>query len=81
MEFEIAYYDITVQHISNNTTEIPTKSDEKKWKEKAVFIFPNVISPKVNVIEQLEFELTFFIVTVQHVSNYTTVSPAQNRMR
>ena len=30
------------------------------------------ISPKMNVIVQLEFELVYYDVTVQHFSHYTT---------
>ena len=30
------------------------------------------INPKVNVIAQLEFELSYYDITVQHVSHYTT---------
>ena len=35
-------------------------------------IFPKSVSLKANVIVRLEFELTNFWATVQHVSNYTT---------
>ena len=33
-------------------------------------IFPKGMNPKVNVIARLEFELTYYAVTVQHVSHY-----------
>ena len=35
--------------------------------------FPNDISPKVNVIVRLEFEIVYYIITVQHVSHCTIV--------
>ena len=38
-------------------------------------IFPKGISAKVNVIAWLEFELTYYNVTVQHVNHYTTETP------
>ena len=37
--------------------------------DKKVYTFPNGISPKVNVIVQLEFELTYDDVAVQHDSH------------
>ena len=37
--------------------------------------FPRVISPKVNVIKQLEFELTYYNLAVMHVHHYTTRTP------
>ena len=40
--------------------------------DKGVHTFPKGISPKVNVIVRLKFELTYNGVTVQHVSHYTT---------
>ena len=33
------------------------------------------LSPKVNLIAQLEFELTYYNVAVQHISHYTTETP------
>ena len=41
------------------------------WTDKRVPTFPNGISPKVNVIVQLEFELACYDVAVQHISHYT----------
>ena len=38
--------------------------------DKVVHIFLNSIDPKVNVIAQLEFELTYYDVPVQHVSHH-----------
>ena len=37
--------------------------------------FPNDISPKVNIIAQLEFELTHYNVVVQHISHYNIGTP------
>ena len=39
-------------------------------KSKGLFMFSKGISPKVNVIAQLEFEPSYFDVTVQHVNVY-----------
>ena len=36
--------------------------------------FPKSISPKVNVIARLEFELSNYYVAVQHISHYATVT-------
>ena len=36
------------------------------------------ISPKVNVIERLEFELTYFETAVQHFNYYTTKVALEN---
>ena len=38
-------------------------------------LFPNGVSPKVNVIVRLGFELTYYNIAVQHVSHYTTGTP------
>ena len=38
-------------------------------------IFPKGISPKVNVIAQLEFELIYLEAAVQHFNHYTTGIP------
>ena len=40
--------------------------------------FPKDISPKVNVIAQLEFELTYYNVTVQHFSHYAIGTPPKS---
>ena len=40
-----------------------------------VHAFPKGISLKVNVIEQLEFELGYFDFTDQHFNHYTTETP------
>ena len=39
---------------------------------KRVRTFPKCISLKVKLIARLEFEHTFFVVAVQHISHYTT---------
>ena len=39
-----------------------------------VFTFPKGISPKVNVIARLEFELAYYDVVVQYVSHYATTT-------
>ena len=38
------------------------------WKDKRVHTFPKGISPKVNVITQLEIELIYYNVILQHVN-------------
>ena len=40
--------------------------------EKGVHAFPKGISPEMNVIVRLEFELAFYDVTVDHASHYAT---------
>ena len=40
---------------------------------KGVHAFPKGISPKVNIIARLEFELANFEVAVQRVNHYTLV--------
>ena len=42
-----------------------------RWKDIGVHTFPWGISPKVNVIAQLEFELTHYDIAVRCVSHYT----------
>ena len=42
-----------------------------------VHIFPKGISPKVNVIAWLEFELVYFEAAVQHFSQYAKEIAAQ----
>ena len=42
------------------------------WGDKGVHTFPKDISPKVNTIAQLEFELIYFTAAVQHLSYYAT---------
>ena len=44
------------------------------WRNKEVHTFPKDISPKMNVIERLEFELSYYDAAVHHVSHYTTGS-------
>ena len=39
--------------------------------DKGVHAFPKRISPKVNKIERLEFELAYYESTVQHFRPYT----------
>ena len=49
------------------------------WGNKGVYAFPKIISLKVNVIEQLVFELTNYSVATQHVSQYAMrTSPEHN---
>ena len=46
--------------------------------DKGVHSFPKDTSPKVNVIAQLEFELAYYNVAVQHVSHYATgITPGE----
>ena len=40
-----------------------------EWGEKVVHTFPIGISPKVNIIAQLEFEFTCYDVTFYHISH------------
>ena len=42
-------------------------------RDNGVHTFPKDISPKVNVITWLEYELVYYDIAVQHVSRYTTV--------
>ena len=42
---------------------------------KGVHNFPKGISPKVNLIAQLDFELTYYNAAVQYISHYTTMAP------
>ena len=44
-------------------------------RHKRFHAFPNSISPKVNIIAQLECKLVYDNVTVQHVSHYATETP------
>ena len=48
----------------------------RKWSEKRFIHFPKGISPKVNVIVGLEFELAHYIVTGQHISHNATRTPS-----
>ena len=41
-------------------------------RDKEVHAFPKSITLKVNLIARLEFELTYYNVAVQHISNYAT---------
>ena len=43
--------------------------------DKTVYTFSNCISPNVNIIARLEFELAYFDIAVQHVSYYVTEIP------
>ena len=40
--------------------------------EERVHTFPKGMSPNVNLIVRLEFELAYYVVAVQHMSHYTT---------
>ena len=47
------------------------------WKDKGIHTFSNGISPKVNVIVRLEFELAYYDSAVQRFNNYTMrISPS-----
>ena len=39
--------------------------------------FSKVISPKKNIIERLEFELTYYNVSIQHVNIYAAETPSR----
>ena len=52
----------TIQHIASG--------------DKGVHTFLKGISPKVNVIAQLEFELCYFEVSVQYFNHYATETPS-----
>ena len=43
--------------------------------------FPKGISPKVNLIAQLEFELTHYEIAIQHISHDTLRIPRKNENR
>ena len=45
------------------------------WKDKGVHSFPKGISPKVNIIERLEFELAYSDSAFKHFIPYTTGTP------
>ena len=47
-----------------------------RWSNKMVHSFSKGINSKVNVIERLEFELTYFDIVVQHVSYYAKGTPS-----
>ena len=47
-----------------------------RWKDKEVNNFAKGINPKVNVIVRLEFELAYYDVTVQHISQYAMGTPS-----
>ena len=46
------------------------------WEDKGVHTFPKGICPKVNVIAQLEYELTYYDSTVHRFNHYTTRTPS-----
>ena len=43
-----------------------------RWKDKRVYIFPQSIYSKVNVIVRLEFELAYYDSIVYRFNHYTT---------
>ena len=45
------------------------------WRDNSVHAFLKSITLKMNVIVQLEFELTYYDVTIQHISDYATGTP------
>ena len=51
------------------------------WDNKRVHTFPKGISPKMNAIAQLEFELAFFEAADQHFSHYTTGTQTRTENR
>ena len=51
----------------NSSEAIKTRN----WRVKGIHTFPKGISPKVNVIAWVEFELVYFKVADQHVIHYT----------
>ena len=44
-------------------------------RDKGVRTFPEGISPKVNAIARVKFELSYYNVTVEHVSHYSKGTP------
>ena len=50
-------------------------SSSHSLQDKRIHTFSESISPKVNVIMYLEFELTYNDVTVKHVRHYTMSAP------
>ena len=71
LEFELTYYDSTVQHFNHYATGTPP------WRYEAVHTFSKGICPKGNVIVWLEFELTYYDFAVQHFNHFTmkTIAP------
>ena len=47
------------------------------WGVMGLCTFPKSIRPKVNVIAQLEFELAYYVVSIQLVSHYATGTPSK----
>ena len=47
--------------------------------DKEIYMFPNNIIPKMNVLGRLEFELAYKDVAVQHVSPYSMVTSLYTR--
>ena len=45
------------------------------WEDKGVHTFPKGICPKVNVIAQLEYELTYYDFAVHRFNHYTSRTP------
>ena len=54
---------------------MPTKDSANllfNWEDKGVHTFPKGICPKVNIIERLENELTYYDSAVHRFNHYTT---------
>ena len=45
------------------------------WRDREVHAFPKDVSPKMNEIEPLEFELAYLEPAIQRVSYYNTAAP------
>ena len=43
--------------------------------DKRLYTFPKGISPQVNVIARLEFELTYYNITVQNINHMAMATP------
>ena len=57
----------------------PNLFEEQEWCNlihRFADTFPNGISPKVNIIARLEFELAYYDVTVQNFIHYSMRTPA-----
>ena len=62
---------IFVGYLMLNTS---LEKDSSGATHKKIHTSPKGISPKVNVIAQLEFELAYSNVTIQHISHYAMVT-------
>ena len=48
------------------------------WKNKGFYTFLKGISPKANVIMQLELKFAYYDITIQHMSYYAIETPTES---